>query len=288
MSGEIAAQLLANGVLTGFVFSTVAVGLTLIYGVMGVVNFAHGSLLMVGMYLTYVLFTVFRIDPIFSLPIATVSLALVGLAIYQLVVRRVLLAAKSTQLLSTFGLMVLFTNGAQFLFTSDYRLIKNPLVSGRVSILGAYIGIPQIVASIGCIAASAAVYYLINRTETGRALIATAEDKEAAALMGIDTQRMYSLAWAIGAGCAGFAAALLANYYYIYPQVGDVFGTIAVVTVALGGFGSVEGALIAGILVGLVMVIGGYVVGPAHKYTLVYLGYFVALFLRPKGLFGRR
>ena len=160
-------------------------------------------------------------------------------------------------------------------------------MAGRISLLGTYIGIPQLVASVGCLIAVGLVYYLVNRTETGRALVATAEDREAAALMGIDTERVYELAWAVGAGCAGFAGALLANYYYIFPQVGDIFGTIATITVALGGFGSIEGALIAGIVIGLVMVVGGYVIGPAHKYTIIYLSYFVVLLVRPKGLVGR-
>ncbi len=280
-------QLLINGVLNGFVFSLVSVGLTLIYGIMEVVNFAHGSLLMIGMYITYLFATYIRLDPIISFPLATALSAMLGVAIYRLVIRQVLGSAKFTQLLATFGLMVLFTNGAQFLFKSDYRLIKAPLVGGRISVLGAFIGIPQLIASLGCVIAAGLVYYLVNCTDTGHALLATAEDKEAAMLMGIDTERMHELAWAVGAGCAGFAGALLANYYYIFPQVGDIFGTIAVITVALGGFGSIEGALLAGIVIGLVMVLGGYFIGPAHKYTIIYLSYFVILLVRPRGLFGR-
>lgn len=287
MQTDIVSQLLINGVLNGFVFSLVSVGLTLIYGVMKVVNFAHGSLMMIGMYITFLFSTYVKLDPIISFPLTTALSAVLGVIIYRVVVRKVLGLAKFTQLLSTFGLMVLFTNGAQAIFSSDYRLVKDPLVAGRISIFGAYVGIPQLVASVGCLIAVGMVYYLVNRTETGRALVATAEDREAAALMGIDTERVYELAWAVGAGCAGFAGALLANYYYIFPQVGDIFGTIATITVALGGFGSIEGALIAGIVIGLVMVLGGYVIGPAHKYTIIYLSYFVVLLVRPKGLFGR-
>lgn len=287
MQTDIVSQLLINGVLNGFVFSLVSVGLTLIYGVMKVVNFAHGSLMMIGMYITFLFSTYMKLDPIISFPLTTALSALLGVIIYRVVVRKVLGLAKFTQLLSTFGLMVLFTNGAQAIFSSDYRLVKDPLVAGRISLFGAYVGIPQLVASVGCLIAVGIVYYLVNRTETGRALVATAEDREAAALMGIDTERVYELAWAVGAGCAGFAGALLANYYYIFPQVGDIFGTIATITVALGGFGSIEGALIAGIVIGLVMVLGGYVIGPAHKYTIIYLSYFVVLLVRPKGLFGR-
>ena len=162
-----------------------------------------------------------------------------------------------------------------------------PLVEGRVEILGIFMGLPQIVASLGCLAAFAGLYLFINRTDTGLALQATAQDRDAASLMGIPTHRMFGLGWGIGSACVGVAGVFLSTFYFIFPEVGFLFALLAYVAVALGGFGSILGALFAGVLIGLVESVGGLLIDPSYKYVLIFGLYLGVVFIRPQGLFGR-
>jgi branched-chain amino acid transport system permease protein len=279
-------QVILSGIFIGFIYALVSVGLTVIYGVMDIVNFAHGEFLMLGMYVVFWLYTLFRIDPIFGLPVSVLVLFIVGVLTHKLVVRPVLDAPMSAQIFVTFGLVVFLQGIAQFLWSPNYRLIQEPLLAGRLNVLGFNLSKPQLVAAIGALLTTGFVYWFIEKTETGRALQAVAEDREAAALMGINSDRMFALAWGIGAGCVGVAGALLANYYYIFPTVGTVFALIAFVAVALGGFGSVPGALVAGIIIGVVEVLTGFFIAPAYKEVTVFALYLVIVLVRPQGLLG--
>ncbi len=281
-------QLLLSGMMIGFIYALVSVGLTLIYGVMDIVNFAHGEFLMLAMYVVYWLYAIVGLDPIMSLPVSVLVLFFIGVLTYHLVIKRVMSAPMSAQIFATFGLMILLQNVAQFLWSPNYRLIQNPLLAGRVDFLGLYAGKPQLVAAVGAVLTTGIVYWFIERTETGRAIQAVAEDREAAALMGINSDRTFALAWGIAAACVGVAGALLANYYYIFPTVGTVFILIAFVSVALGGFGSVPGALVAGVVIGIVEVLSGFYVSSAWKYVVVFLVYMVVVLVRPQGLLGER
>lgn len=279
-------QVIISGLLIGFIYALVSVGLTVIYGVMDIVNFAHGEFLMLGMYVVFWLYALFRIDPIFGLPVSVLVLFIVGVLTHKLVVRPVLDAPMSAQIFVTFGLLVFLQGLAQFLWSPSYRLIQEPLLAGRLTVLGYNLGKPQMVAAVGALLTTAFVYWFIEKTETGRALQAVAEDREAAALLGINSDRMFALAWGIGAGCVGVAGALLANYYYIFPTVGTVFALVAFVAVALGGFGSVPGALLAGVIIGVVEVLSGFLIAPAYKEVTVFALYLVVVLVRPQGLLG--
>ncbi len=287
MSAEILLQTLLSGILIGLIYSLVAVGLTMIFGVMDIVNFAHGEFLMLGMYASFWLFALYALDPIFTLPITALLLFALGAAVYQTVVRRIIGASMLSQIFVTFGLMVLFRGVAQFLWKPDFRAIEKSLVSGKVTLGALQFGLPQIVAGAGAITATFSIWWFLNRTRLGMALEATAADREAAQLMGIPAQRMFALAWGIGAACAGIAGALLSTFYPIFPEVGANFILIAFVVVALGGFGSVTGAFLAGVIVGVVEVLGGFLVGPQFKLALVLSLYLLVVLLRPQGLFGR-
>ncbi len=287
MSVEILLQTLLSGVLIGLVYALVAVGLTLIFGVMDIVNFAHGEFLMLGMYASFWLFALYALDPIFTLPFTALLLFALGAAVYQTVIRRIIHASMLAQIFSTFGLMVLFRGLAQFLWKPDFRSVENSLVSGTVTLGALQFGLPQIVAGAGAIGATLFIWWFLNRTRVGAALEATAADREAAQLMGIPTQRMFTLAWGIGAACAGVAGALLSTFYPVFPEVGANFVLIAFVVVALGGFGSVTGAFFAGIIVGVVEVVGGFLIGPQLKLALVLFLYLLVVLLRPQGLLGR-
>ncbi|MEK6537368.1 MAG: branched-chain amino acid ABC transporter permease [Actinomycetota bacterium] len=280
------AQTLLSGVLMGLIFSLVAVGLTLIWGIMDIVNFAHGDFLMSGMYISYWMYVLWGVDPLLSLPVSGILLFVMGMIVYRLVIRRILGAPMLIQIFATFGMMILMRYVAFYFFKPNYRSIQQTLLSGNIDLRGVYLSIPQLAAAVGAFLTTGAVYVLIHRTRVGGALQATAEDREAAALMGIDTDRMFTLAWGIGAATAGIAGSLLSTFFYIFPEVGGIFGLIAFVAVTLGGFGNVAGAFVAGILIGVVEAMAGYLYDPALKTVFVYLLFLGILFFRPQGLLG--
>lgn len=287
MSMEIFLQTLASGVLIGLIYALVAVGLTMIFGVMDIVNFSHGEFLMFGMYSSFWLFALYALDPMFTLPLTALFLFGLGILVYKLVISKIINAPMVSQLFTTFGLMLLFRGIAQFLWKPDFRTVENSVVSGHLSIAGFQIGLPQVTAGIGAILVTAGVYLFLTKTKAGAALEATAADKDAARLMGIDSQRMFALAWGIGAACAGVAGALLSTFFPIFPEVGANFILIAFVVVNLGGFGSIVGAFIAGILVGVIEVMGGFLLGPEYKLAIVLVLFLAVLMFRPQGLMGK-
>jgi len=287
VTAQLLLQTLLSGVLIGLVYALVAVGLTLIFGVMDIVNFAHGEFLMLGMYSAFWGWALWKLDPIATLPVTALLLFAFGALVYRVVIRRITAAPMLAQIFATFGLMILLRGVAQYLWKPDFRSIDSPVVAGKVALAGLQFGLPQVVAAIGAVLTTGIVWWFLRSTRLGAALEATAADKEAAALMGIDAQRMFALAWGIGAACAGIAGALLSTYFSVFPEVGANFILIAFVLVALGGFGSVAGAFWAGILVGIVEVLGGFLVGPAYKLVLVLSLYLLVVLLRPQGLLGR-
>lgn len=287
MTSEIFLQTLASGVLIGLIYALVAIGLTMIFGVMDIVNFSHGEFLMFGMYSSFWLFALYALDPIFTLPLTTLFLFGLGVIVYKLVIRKVINAPMVSQLFTTFGLMLLFRGIAQFLWKPDFRTVDQSVVGGSLQIAGFQIGLPQVTAGVGAILVTAGVYLFLTKTKAGAALEATAADKDAARLMGIDSQKMFALAWGIGAACAGIAGALLSTFFPIFPEVGANFILIAFVVVNLGGFGSIMGAFIAGILVGVIEVMGGFLLGPQYKLAIVLVLFLAVLMFRPQGLMGK-
>ena len=287
MSVEILLQTLASGLLIGLIYALVSVGLTLIFGVMDIVNFSHGEFLMFGMYSGFWLYAIFQLDPIYTLPLTAIFLFGVGVLVYRVVISKIINAPMLSQIFTTFGLMILFRGLAQFFWKPDFRTVDDSVVSGTASLFGIQVGLPQLTAGVGAILVTAGIYLFLTRTRAGAALEATAADKEAARLMGIDTQRMFAMAWGLGAACAGVAGALLSTFFPIFPEVGANFILIAFVVVNLGGFGSVLGALYAGILVGVIEVMGGFLLGPQYKLAIVLALFLGVLMFRPQGLMGK-
>jgi len=286
-SSEIILQTVISGLLMGCIYALVAVGLCLIWGLMEIVNFAHGEMLMLGMFTAFWMFTLYHIDPILSLPLCILVLFLIGVATYFIIIKKILKAPFLAQILATFGLGIFLRYLAQFMWTPDFRMIKNPWLAGRVGIGGIFVGVPELAASAISILSFILLYWFINKTEVGAALLATSEDREAASLMGINSDKMFALGWGIGAACLGVAGALMANFYYIFPEVGFPFALIAYVAVALGGFGSIPGSFVAGIIIGLVEFLAGLFIAPSLKYTFVFIIYLLVVFIRPQGLWGR-
>ncbi len=279
-------QQIVNGLLIGCVYALIAIGLTLIWGVMNIVNFAHGDFLMLAMFVSFWLFTLVGLDPLLSIPACTLLLFVLGLLVYRFAVSRVMRGPMLAQLVVTFGISIFIANTAVLLWTPDYRLIDRTLLSGTWAFGTVQVSIAKLVSSVGSVVVTAALILFLRRTRTGKAILATEMNRDSALLMGVNTDRVNALSFAIGSGLVGIAGAFLSMYYYIYPQVGGLFGTISFAIVALGGFGSIGGAFVAGILVGLVQTLGGYFFDPAYKYAIVFLLYLLTVWIRPQGLLG--
>jgi branched-chain amino acid transport system permease protein len=281
---------LASGLLMGLLYGLIAVGLSLIFGLMNVVNFAHGEFLMAAMYATLGFAVVAALDPLLAAPLVAAALFAFGALVYLGVVRFAMRAKTNVgmvQIFATFGLAIVMRGLAQYLFTPDYRSIPSSFVGGKtLSVAGIFLPVPQLVGASISIAAFVALHLLIRRTDFGRALEATREDADAVALVGIDKNRVFALGWGLGAALVGLAGAIMATFFYIYPDVGASFALVAYVTVALGGFGSVFGALVGGVIVGLVEATTAMIVPPSLKSVGIYAVYLAVVFIRPRGLFG--
>jgi len=287
MTAEILLQSVISGILMGFVYALIAAGLSLIFGLMEIVNFAHGEFLMLAMFGAFWGWALWSVDPLLSLPLTAAALFLLGVLTYKGIIRWILGGPMLAQIFATFGLAIFLRSGAQFVFGVDFRVVRDPWIQGRISLGGLFIGLPQLTASVAALVAFGFLYWFLTRTETGLALQATAQDRQAASLMGINTERMFALGWGIGSACVGVAGSLLAIFFYVFPDVGATFALLAYVTVALGGFGNVPATLLAGVIVGLVEVLGGLLIAPALKYAIVFLLYLIVVLVRPQGLFGK-
>lgn len=291
MTMQALVQVLVSGLLMGLLYALIAVGLSLIFGLMDVVNFAHGDFLMVAMYVVFGAWVLTGLDPVLLAPLAVAILFVVGAVTYLGAVRRAISVSSNAgmvQIFVTFGLATLLQGLAQFLFSPDYRSITPSWLASRTIEVGhVFLPLPQLFGGLVSLAAFGGLFLLMSFTDFGRALEATREDKGAVALVGIDSNRVFALGWGLGAGLVGLAGAILAIFYYIHPQVGASFGLIAYVVVALGGFGSVFGALAAGLIVGLAEAVAALLMPPALKSIGIFSLYLAVVFIRPSGLFGR-
>jgi branched-chain amino acid transport system permease protein len=282
------AQVFVDGLIVGLVFALVAMGLSLIYGVMNIVNFAHGEFMMIAMYLCYFLSVGVGLDPLASAPLIAIAMFAFGVLVYRLVARQLLGAPMIAQMFVTFGMLLFFQALANFLWKADARSIQDSWLAGNFNVAGLFFSAPELAAALGALATALALFWFINRTETGLALQAAAEDPQVARLLGVNTDRMYALAWGLSAATAGIAGALLSTHLPVYPLVGTNWALPAFVAVAIGGFGNVSGAFWGGIIVGLVQTVGGFFASPSYKLLFVYGLYLLIVLLRPHGLMGKR
>jgi branched-chain amino acid transport system permease protein len=290
MSIDTILQVAASGLLMGLIYALVAAGLSLIFGLIDVVNFAHGELLMLAMYAAFFLNAWSGLDPIILLPLVAAIMFAAGVAIYRGLIDRALSVTFNrgmVQIFVTFGLAIFIRGAAQFAFGGDFRSVQTSWFANRtLNLHGVYLPEPQLAASLVCLAAFAALL-LISRTEFGRALEATREDRDAVALVGIDRDRIFALGWGLGLAAVGIAGTMLATFYYVSPNVGANFALIAYVTVALGGFGSLPGALVAGIIIGETEAVTAQLLEPSLKQVGMFAIYLLVLMVRPRGLFGK-
>ncbi len=286
--GEIILPALANGVLNGGVYALVALGLTLIYGVLHIINFAHGSLLMLAMYGAFFAFTLAGIDPYLALPAMMAAMGAVGFGLYRFVIGPCSHGLDRNILLVTLGSAVVLDNLALVLFTGDSRTIETPYSFTVIEVGGMLLSLPRLVSFAVAIVLCVGLALLIARTDLGRAIRAVARERTGARLVGIDVEHVFALSFAIGIACLGAAACLLLPSFYVSPGVGNAFVLIAFTIVVLGGMGSFVGAMVGGIIVGLTESLGGLFLGEALGQIGISLIFIVILLLRPTGLFGQR
>lgn len=280
-------QALISGILVGGVYALIGIGLTIIFGVMRVINFAHGDLMMVGMYLTYFLFTLLKIDPFVSVLITIPCMFLFGAFLQKTVINRILGSLPQNQILLTIGLGLIMSNSVMLAFTSDYKILTTSYSSSSIQVLGISVSQPLAVSFAITVAITAALYWFLMKTDTGQAIRATAQDREAAQLMGINVSRMSVLAFGIGTALAGTAGALISPTYYVFPQVGSAFTLKAFVITVLGGMGSIVGATLGGIIIGVVESVGAVTISSDWKDVLVFVIFLVVLLVKPSGLMGK-
>ncbi|MBI4627203.1 MAG: branched-chain amino acid ABC transporter permease [Candidatus Rokubacteria bacterium] len=281
-------QALFTGLLNGGIYSLVAVGLTLIFGVMRIINFAHGSLMMVGMYVSYWLFVLWGVDPYLSLIASASALFVVGLAIQAILISPVLEAPEHDQLLLTLGISLVVENLALFLWTADPRTLTVPYLAVAPMVGGIMVSSPRVIAFVVSLGLTALLYVFLKRSDLGKAIRAVAQDREGALTVGIDIRRIYSLAFGIGCACVGAAGSLVVPFYAVEPYVGGVFVITAFVVVVLGGMGNVTGALLAALIVGTAESVAAVFIPAAMKQIVMYTIFVVVLLVRPQGLFGGR
>ena len=280
-------QVIVGGLLLGAVYALFSSGLTLVWGMMNVVNFAHGDFVMLGMYVAYVVYTLFGGGPLLGAPLATLVLATLGVVVYFGLIRDVMKGPMLAQILGTFGLALLLRYSVFWWFGANFLSLPGNIVGGTFDVSGIRIEASRLLAGVVALLVTFGLHLLLTRTTLGSRMLAVAEDSTAAKFMGIRPDTMQAIAWAIAAGATGLAGALIATFFYVVPTVGETLGIVAFVTVSLGGFGSVPGALVAGLLIGVIESLSGYLIGAVYKDMVVYTLFLGFLWFRPQGLMGK-
>ena len=279
-------QVVVSGLLMGSVYALFSSGLTLIWGMMNVVNFAHGDFVMLAMYAAFFAFTLLKLGPLLFVPAAAALLFVLGVVVYLGLVRHVARGPMLAQILGTFGLALVLRYTAFWAFTANFVSLPDNLVGGTFDIGGLRIEASRLLAGVLALVITIGMHLVLTRTALGSRLLAVAEDRNAAMLMGIRPDRMQALAWGVGAASTGIAGALIALFFYISPTVGESLSLIAFVVVCLGGFGSVPGALIAGLGIGVIQALSAYLIGAVYQDVVVYALFLLVLWVRPQGLLG--
>ncbi|HEX3501546.1 MAG TPA: branched-chain amino acid ABC transporter permease [Stellaceae bacterium] len=285
---EIVLPAVLNGIATGAVYALVALGLTLIYGVLHIVNFAHGSLLMLALYGVYFLYTLLGIDPYVALPIMVPVMFALGYALQRSVIATASHGREDNILLVTLGLSIIIDNLALYLWSADTRTINPSYAFDTVDFGIAFIAVPKLVSFLGALLVTVLLWLLIQRTDLGKAIRAVARERHGARLVGIDVEHIFAMSFGIGIACVGAAACLLLPSYYAHPGVGESFVIVAFTIVVLGGMGSFVGALVGGIIIGLTESLGGLFLGENLGRIGIFVIFIAILLFRPAGLFGQR
>jgi len=286
MNASFILQSLIDGLLMGGVYSLVAIGLTLIFGVMRVVNFAHGALMMLGMYTTYWSFSLLHIDPYLSILITIPVLFLIGAMFQKFLITPIIDAPEHNQLLLTLGVSLFLENLVVFLWSPNYRVTRTSYEFAYLYLGDISISLMRVLAFATSMIVAAIVYFLLTKTDLGKAIRAASEEPRGALLMGINVRRIYWITFGIGSACAGVAGSATAPFFPVYPTVGGLFVITAFLVVVLGGMGSVLGALVGGLIIGVADGVGGMIFPGAMKSIISFVLFILILLFKPTGLFG--
>jgi len=280
------AQAIVNGLLIGGIYALVSIGVSLIFGVVKIVNFAQGEFVMIGMYISFFLATTFGVDPLVSLVVSMPVLFVIGVLLQHFLIRRVLALGDMPQIFLTFAISLLLLNLALLLFTANYRTIQTAYSDTAIEIGGVYVALAKLIAFVVAMLLSALLWLFLHATDLGKAMRAAAQNRDVAMLMGINPDRVFCVAVGVALALAGAAGSLLMPFYPAYPMVGQVFVLMAFVAVVLGTLGNITGALIASLMMGVAESLGIQFVGADSGLIVVFAMLLLTLALRPNGLFG--
>lgn len=286
-SEAIIAQIIIDGILTGCLYALIAVGLAMIWGIVEVINFAHGEFLMISAFLAYFLYIYLGIDPLLSIPLAFATSFILGYAVQRGIINRVLEAPFFSQIFATFALVLIVRNSFFVALGPDIRSLHTWYSEAILDLFGIRVSVIKLLIAFIFIAATISLHLFLTKTYLGTAMRAISQDRVAAALMGVDVKRVYAIAFGIGVGLAGIGGAILTSFYYVFPEMGIPFTLIAFIAVVLGGFGNIVGPAIGAVIIGLTQSIGAVVIDPSMKDILVYLLFLAILLIRPTGIISR-
>lgn len=297
VKGVVLRQAVVTGMLIGGVLSLVAMGLTLIFGVLDIINFAHGALMTVGMYFTFILYDKYGVDPYVSLLITIPALLLIGIFVQRVIIHPARNAPPHNQLLLTLGVAILIENILLIVFTGTPRSIRLDYGRGLTEIgpftidfplhlFGTTITLPKLTAFIFSLILAALLYLLLQKTDLGKAIRATAQDRDGASLVGINIDRINLITFGLGTACVGAASSLVLPFLFVNPVAGNTFNITAFIIVVLGGMGSVPGALLGGLIIGLTQELAVVFLPSSTKLLGVFIVFILVLLFKPEGLFG--
>jgi branched-chain amino acid transport system permease protein len=281
------AQALLNGILIGGVYAIISVGLALVFGVMDIVNFAQADFLMVGMYVAFACKTLLGVDPILAAPLVFLAVFALGAITQRLLVRPILKAPMVNQIFLTVGLSLVLVSVSQLLFGADFRSVTTPYQLSVVRIGALKLSVPYVLAFAASAVLAGGLWLFLERTDFGRMMRATAQNRTAAVLVGIDPDRVHLVAFSLGVGLAGVAGAVILPYAYVFPTIGHNYALIMFTVVVLGGLGSIAGAAVAGVVVGVIHSASAALLPSMLQSFVVYVVFLATLMLRPAGLFKR-
>lgn len=279
------AQLIVSGVLAGGLYGIISVGLTLIFGVLNLVNFAHGEFLMISMYISFWMSEIFNLNPYMFLPIVVAAMFVFGIIIQSIFIRPVTEASHEVQIVITLGLSTIMQNSALMAFSGNLRVLRTPFSESMIEIAGIFINTQRLLTFTLAILATIILYLYLTKSYFGKAIRATAQDSRAAKLAGINVPFVYMITYGIGIALVGLAGASIIPLFPVYPTIGWHFANIAFVAVVLGGLGSIPGAMVGGIIIGLIESIAGFYFGSEFQQAAYFIVFIIILIIRPTGLF---
>ena len=280
-------QALVTGLLMGGVYAAYSSGFSLIFGVMNIVNIFHGELIMIGAFTTYWTFTLYHIDPFLALPVSIVSVGVLGYVIQRVLINRVVEAPPMISYLCTFGVHLILSNLCLLLWSADFRTVTTSYSGAGFSAGPLTIPLARLITFLIAIATTFGLYLFLEKARYGKAIRAASQDKEMARLVGIDIKRVYALTFALGAAITGLAGGLLSTYFVIYPQMGLPYTIIAFCVVVLGGMGYIPGALIGGLLLGVIQSLTATYLTSGLSVAITFILLFIILILKPQGIVGK-